>query len=383
MTELAITDWRVLQLSLEDIGPFRSGIETFSFLGETGPLGTDSDAGPPGPSNLYILIAPNGRGKTTILEAIYGLFALLNQRPEGAFADPVAGGRAQIDLRGTWSIEGTVQTVLLSLWTGSREPLTYWTDEELEAQAQVSHWARLGLVVVAGDVQPLPESNDLGRILFDEVRSALGEAPTEPPSGAQKLPTVLYFPADRSVVAPQDRRVVARPQSWGYQPAHRFTHDGPDWESSIDYLLVWLEWLQDTRLEGLLQNVNEHVFEPESNKRILRPDRAELQTFVSTPTGLHPLSSLSHGERALLQMFARVFSHMTLNTLLLVDEIELHLHTRWMNRMYNSLKQILERNPTLALIFTTHDRELIQVFDYQRQESGLTKGGFLIEDELA
>jgi hypothetical protein len=380
--EFAITDWRLLQLTLEDVGPFRSGPATFSFLGETAPLGTPGDE-PPGPSNLYMLIAPNGKGKTTVLEAIYGLFALLNRTPEGVFASPGGGGRAQIDVRGTWLIDGASRPVLLSIWTGAREPLVAWSPERLEAEAEASMWARLSLAVIGGEVQVLEESNELGRKLFGALRGALGQSPVETGSAAQRLPTVLYFPADRSVAAPTDRPIVARPGCWGYQPAHRFNHDGPDWESSIDNLLVWLEWIDTEHLQKLLRRVNEYVFGGDADKQILRPDRTHLLTFVSTPTSFHPLSSLSHGERSLLQMFVRVFTQATENTVLLIDEIELHLHTRWMNRMFRSFKQIIEESPGLALIFTTHDRELIDVFEYDRPESGLTKGGFLIPKELA
>lgn len=382
MSELSISDWRMLQVSLEDIGPFRQGVETISFQGQTGPPVSDPEADPPGPSNLYMLIAPNARGKTTVLEAIFGVWGLLARPVRGHFIHPAAGGKVQVDVRATWTIDGAVQTVLLSIWTGSNEPLVFWSDDALEADAQAGHWARLGVGLNGEEPYALDESNDLGRILFDAIRGALGEAPTNPPSHAQHLPTIIYFSADRMLVAPESRRIVEEPSQWGYQPAYRFDQDGPEWNTTIDNLLVWLEWLQDGRLKALLDRVNEHLFGPESGKVILPPRRSELLTYVSTPSGAHPLSALSHGERALLQMFARIFSHMTLNTVLLIDEIELHLHTRWMNRMYRSFKSILAETPTLSLVFTTHDRELIQVFDYQRPEKGLTKGGFLITDEL-
>jgi len=380
--EFAITDWKLLQLTLDEVGPFRSEPTTFSFLGDTAPLGTPEDE-PPGPSNLYMLIAPNGKGKTTALEAIYGLFALFNRTPSGIFADPNAGGRAQLDVRGTWLVDGATRPVVLSIWTGAREPLVAWSQERLETEAEASVWARLCLTVIRGEVQLLEESNDLGRLLFRSLREALGESPTETGSAAERLPTVLYFPADRSVVAPTERRIVASPACWGYQPAHRFSQDGPDWESSIDNLLVWLEWLDEAQLKDLLQRLNEHVFDEGTEKLILRPDRTHLLTLVSTPTGIHPLASLSHGERSLLQLFARVFTQSTRNTVVLIDEIELHLHTKWMHRMFSGFKHILEETRGLSLIFTTHDRELIEVFEYERPESGLTKGGFLIRKDLA
>lgn len=380
--DLAITDWRLLQLTVEGVGPFRQGRTTISFRGETPPKGVIPGDGPDEPANLFMLIAPNGVGKTTVLEAIYGMFALLNRPSEGMFSSPLFQGAAQLDLRGTWHMDGIARSVLLSMWIGSKEPLIDWKNVDLEEAARASEWAKLSLAVIAGEAQTLEESNDLGRALFREMQEAL-EQPTDPQSHSSRLPTLLYFPADRSVVAPQGERVVTRPDHWGYQPAHQFSQDGPEWSSSIDNLLVWMESIDDEGLPYLLQSVNEHVFGNPSEKRVLPPDPTHHLTFVETPTGFHPLSALSHGERSLLQMFVRVFAHMTENTILLIDEIELHLHTRWMNRMFESFKQILQSNPGLTLIFTSHDRELIHVFDHETPEPGLTKGGFLITRELA
>lgn len=111
-------------------------------------------------------------------------------------------------------------------------------------------------------------------------------------------------------------------------------------------------------------------------------ERSELTTYVSTPDGRHPLAGLSHGERALLQLFLRTAAHMTRNTILLIDEIEIHLHTKWMNRMFQLLKQLLQRIPTLSIVFSTHSRELAGVFDFKRPEAGIVKGGYVISEDL-
>ncbi|WP_292044635.1 MULTISPECIES: AAA family ATPase [unclassified Brevundimonas] len=73
--------------------------------------------------------------------------------------------------------------------------------------------------------------------------------------------------------------------------------------------------------------------------------------------------------------------HMTGNTIILIDEIETHLHTKYMNRMFQALKALVIGNRRLSIVFTTHNRELIQVFDHLRREPGITKGGDLIEDD--
>ncbi|WP_447725525.1 AAA family ATPase [Sphingomonas koreensis] len=378
MSDVIVREWKPLQLIVDEIGPFRSGPMTFSFLGETPPADA-AMAGPPGPSNIYMLLAPNGYGKTTVMEAIHGLFGLLAQPATGRFADPLVGGRAQIDVRAALEIDGVLKTVLLSIWTGAQEPLHFWSKSDLEDVAQADEWGSLNLAIGPQGVHAADNSNEIGERFLASVRSAAGTPPTALMGESQSLPSVLYFPADRLLVAPETERFVARPDDWGYAPAYRFAQDGPTWSSTIDNLLVWLEWLRDERLQPLLDRVNAHVFE-DTDKTILPPRREELLSYVSTERGVHLLSGLSHGERALLQMYTRVFAYTTSHTLLLIDEIELHLHTRWVHRMFRLLKAMLGEHAGLTLIFTTHDRELIRAFDYATPEPGLTKGGFLIDE---
>lgn len=195
------------------------------------------------------------------------------------------------------------------------------------------------------------------------------------------LPTVLLFPADRMLMAPSDRRAVEAPDNWRYQPAHRFGLDGAVWNGSIENLLVWLTWLEQGDLETITKFVNNHLF-PDGEKALMPIDRDALAGVVRTPDGNHPLNALSHGERSLLQIFLRTAAHMSRNTVILIDEIEMHLHTRWMNRMFQALKELLITIPSLSIVFSTHNRELIQVFDHPTPEPGIVKGGFLITEDM-
>ncbi|PDT43976.1 hypothetical protein CO661_31940 [Sinorhizobium fredii] len=372
---LQISDWRLLKLTLDQVGPFQDAIQTFNFRGIA-----SSEDPDPAPASLYMLLAKNGHGKTTVLESIHGLFGLMANPPIGRFADVAHKGQAQVDIRAEWTIDGKTQTTLLSIWTGSPFYLVDWTDD-LES-AQVQQWATLNLTQANGVISFGRGTNDLGRLLFEEIRAAQGSAPTELFGLSQELPTVILFPADRRLVAPSEHRVIERPKDWGYQPAQTFASDGPVWSESIDNLLIWLEWLDDGRLAELIAYLNAEIF-AEDRKAIRPPRRAELKTFVATPTGEHALEQLSHGERALLQLYARTACHMTRNTILLVDEVDTHLHSKWMNRLLLALKQLLVKNAQLSVIFTTHNRELMKVFDHQAHETGIVKGGYLIEDELS
>lgn len=386
MVSMEISDWRLIGLELDNLGPFRQGSKRFDFYG------VDHEGRDPreaGPANLYMLLAANAHGKTTILDTIYSLFGMLNEPATGRFATLSAEGRAQLDIRSTWTIEERTQTVLLSIWTGQEYPLQQWDAEKLEHDAQAGVWAKLGLKTTVNGIVMLEQTDDLGRRLFDNIHALRGEPPSELFGLSQLMPSVLYFPADRRVVPPSEKQAVTRPDGWGYQPAQFFGSDGPDWGSSIDNVLVWLEWLAvrgkeggDRRVDELLAFVNELIFRDDSTKEILSPNRELLKTFVRTAHGNHGLSALSHGERAILQIITRVLTHMTTNTVVLIDEIDIHLHSRWMNRMFEAIKSLLRRYPALSVILTTHNRELIEVYDFDTKEDQLVKGGYIITDEL-
>lgn len=376
MTDLTIEKWEPIALWLDEIGPFRQGIESFFFTDDSRGDGQGN------PSNLYMLLAKNARGKTTALEAIYGLLGLLNQPPVGRFAQVANRERAQFDVRTTVLRNGQRETVLLSLWTGSNTPLHNWTDKELADYADVSEWAKLGLVF-NGTGQATIGSDDFGADFMRALAAERGEQPTALEGFSQSLPTVLFFPADRTIVAPSEQRAVVRPTNFAYQPAQRFGSDGPDWDSSIDNLLVWLEWLGDGRTKQLLEFLNRNVFTDGEHKAIREPRRGELLTYVSTRTGDHPLAQLSQGERALLQFYGRTLAHMTRNTLILIDEVDNHLHPRWMQRMMAALKSLIrEEQRSVSVIFTTHNLELMETFRHDVPEEGLVKGGKVVLDEM-
>jgi len=91
MSEIAVLDWKLVGLTLDQIGPFQEQVTSFEFVDV---MAREGEAARP--ANLYMLLAKNGHGKTTILECIHGLFGLLADPPVGRFVD-ASSGRAQGD----------------------------------------------------------------------------------------------------------------------------------------------------------------------------------------------------------------------------------------------------------------------------------------------
>ena len=192
----AIERCELIGLSILGIGPFQEDVQSFEFarLSEGDAVATAS--------NLYMLLARNGLGKTTALEAIYGLFGLMNDPQEGCFVGPDAVGRAQLDLRIDWRIGPAVEQLVLSIWTGHDEPLRYWNRKDLIDWADTPNWAQLCLSTNARTAAS-SASNELGLRFFNMVRDELNAAPDALRGGSQSVPCVLLFPADRRLVVPQ------------------------------------------------------------------------------------------------------------------------------------------------------------------------------------
>ena len=373
------SDLKLLRLAVENVGPFRDGIKVFNFEGELEKDETGKSRGK-APSNMYMLLSKNGRGKTTILETIYTLLSLYESAYDGVntlsrFDDL---SRAQLDFRITITIDDKTQTTLTSIWYGSKDPVLAWTQIEIDEIAEASVWAKIGYEKYQDVIVKSIETNQMGETIIEQIRSNIGRPPTSLFGLSCDLPCVLFFPANRAIFSPENDRSVIQPINWGYRPNYLFEADGPEWNNTIDNIFVWLEWLGDERLSELLDYLNQNIFNNE-DKIILNPQRELLSTSVSTATGLHLLEKLSHGERALLQLYVRILCHMTENTVILIDEIEVHLHTQWMNRFFLALKSLIKNVPSLSVIFSTHNREMMKVFDHTSYEKGLIKGGYLIE----
>ena len=383
---LRVRDFRLLKLTLVDVGPFREYFEIDFTNGNTtsSALNEDAQASVTQPSNLFLLLGKNGFGKTTVLEIIALLLDHIGHARRTSFGHydlDKGNARVQVDLRSNWSIDDAHSTVVLSIWAGSEAPIGAWTSNDLSIAAQASDWATVGLVrsAMSGTVELASGTNDLGKIFVASVRQAIGTPPPALFGEGLNLPTVLLFPADRALRSPPtDQRSVSRPTLWGYQPLLRFETDGSTWANSMDNLLVWLSWLGDGRDIRLRQYINSSVL-MDSGKTLMEVDRERLSTSIKTSSGLHPIFNLSHGERQLLQLLVRTAVHMTSSTILLIDELEMHLHPKWRISLLQTLKQLARDFDGLSIIFTTHERELIKVFKHEAPEEGLIKSGFLIQ----
>lgn len=394
MTDVVLRRFQPLHLKLEKVGPFRGPFE----MALTGP-GEQ-------PANFFLLVSKNGFGKTTILETIYSLMGALDSgdfdyHPPPPHPDLLKDGKAQLDIRIELESSGKTTTVVLSLIIDSEfeRPLRTVTPSLLE-EAQAETWlpvqvsssgVHLGInefsllnleirEIVGPICKAIAEGNDLSRRFTPNGDSLL-------------LPTALYFPADRRILSPGDGpRAITQPDL-AYRSAHRFLTDGETWETSLDGLLVWYEWLGGGLFEQTRDLVNTLLFGEAKNadsapryprKRLVDIDRHRLGAVIEVEhedgsTYRHGLDRLSHGERSLMHLLVRSAYHRSGSTILMIDEMETHLHPRWQHQVMTMLKEWIRQWPDLTVIATTHQPEMMEAFAFERPEDGLVKGGYLIE----
>jgi len=388
-TELIIYEFQPLFLSLDHIGPFQDKPYEIDF--------TDKNNHP---CNFFLLTSKNGLGKTIILETLSCLLGLLGQAEPKQYGleDLDKGiGRAQLDLKLRVYWQGQDHHLVLSVLGGNFSQdlsLKVWANDELQTQ-NTNSWHRMGFSgqATGSPLKPLSthKSDDFIGDLLAAIQFSLGSSPNTFGESAFSFPTTLSFSAYRDI--PQisvsgefaQPRSITKPQYWGYSPVHCFAAHNETWNYSLDNLLVWLKWLEDGRFEKASDYVNEHVFKGTS-KFLKDVDRPNLEAIVSADdTNIHRLDRLSSGEKNLVQLFLRIGAHQTKNTILLIDEFDVHLHIRWQFRLFYALKALAAREDTnFTVIATTHSTEILETFvaGLDVDEDGLIKGGHLIKKEM-
>lgn len=376
MDNFIVKAFQPLFLTVDGIGPFREESFTMAFLDKKDE-----------PCNLYMLISQNGRGKTTLLELMTCLMDMLSLREPQVlgFEDLDNGsGRAQWDILTTLIREGREETIILSLGAGRDSPwaLRPWGQGELDKFGAQS-WCRMGyLRHASGRLELVGRSDERVEDLLAAVRVHADRAPMGFEEDPWTLPTLLYFSAYRDIPRVADpERGIMEPHDWGYRPVHRFGRESTNWRDSLDNLLVWLKWLDEERFNSAVKIINERVFSG-TTKYLAGIRKQPPEAVVKNGTYSHRLDRLSSGEKSLLQLYLRTGTHMSQNTILIIDEIDVHLHSKWQHRTLNLLKEMARTHEGLTVIFSTHARELIPAFAYEIPERGLRKSGHIIEEGI-
>lgn len=381
MNNILVEEFASLFLNVDRVGPFQLRMEEFDF--------TDANDEP---CNLYLMISKNGRGKTTIMELLATMMGMLGKgecSELGFEAFDKERGRAQWDIRVTLNRGGSRETVILSLvagFMGEEVSLKPWGESDLKKYG-ASRWFRFGFVrnafgrysMVGRHVDWVMDFNLL-------IQSNMGSRLSGFESDDLTYPTLIYFSAYRNIVPlPIEERAIVAPRDWNYQPVHIFNVEGRDWRDSLDNLLVWLKWLQDGRFEAAVNTINDRVFKVDdkqlfTGKKLKGVRKEPPEAIIEAEGQEHRLDRLSSGEKSLVQLFLRLGAHMTRNTILLVDEPEVHLHRNWQYETLYSLMNIAKMHyPGVSVVMASHSERIMKAFGLNISEENLRKGAYIIE----
>jgi hypothetical protein len=392
MDELLIYEFRPLFLSLDRVGPFRN-LNNMDFTNSLRH-----------PCNFFMMVSGNGLGKTTALDIFACLVGLLGRKEITRYGHEDLdrkGGRAQLDFWVRLHWQGRDRAIVISIVAGKLGEEVFlkpWT-EDLLSEHGAETWHRTGFrSPITGRYESITSRQDeLLKDLFAAIRASMEDtfngAFLQPEF---HLPTVLYFSAYRDIPSiNQDHcgpngnpsgsqlRFISQPSHWNYYPLHAFDAHSTLWEDSLDNLLVWLSWLENGSFEEAQKLINEQVFVG-TPKRLKGVRKIPPEAQVDAGDGeIHRMDRLSSGEKSLVHLFLRIGAHATANTIILIDEMDAHLHIRWIHRLYNALERLVLDHPGFTVIMTTHSAEILRRFSaaMQIEKEGLYLGGELIEEQ--
>ncbi|MBM3472641.1 MAG: AAA family ATPase [Armatimonadetes bacterium] len=294
-----------------------------------------------------VLIGGNAKGKTAVLDALAAGCGAVVSGLRGNFTAPKCFTEA--DVRVLTFPEGNVERQLPSDVT--------WA---ISLSTEEHHLS-------------LTQGSSQGSFTAQSIQRPLAEIAARVAAGdAVQLPVAAYYPAERKgshpLVEPGDL-LEPGPRVDGYQSCMRATLDAGQF-------VVWFKTMEldsfqrGTTSPGLV-GVREAVRSAVADCTDVRFLGARNEVVVTLRTGERlPFNVLSHGMRGMLAMVGDMaWRGFVLNPhlgadaaretpgVVLIDEIDLHLHPSWQRHVVDDLKRAF---PKVQFIVTTHSPFIIQ-----------------------
>ncbi|MEE3715400.1 AAA family ATPase [Tumidithrix elongata RA019] len=311
------------------------------------------------PSNLAVLIGINGSGKSSILDCL-SILLLQVIRPlytNSTEIDPVFFSESDISN----SCKNTLNTISISfLGEYSRElkKLVYCFSYPVGSSEEAS------LDKERSDFQA---TQDFSSFILTKIEK----------DRAHNIPLVVYYTTDRKVsYSPLKREVDNRnilhrlPQLLAYK-------DAINKKISFEDFFIWFKQKEDLELEHKADNfgyqdkeldaVRESIISILPDFTDLKVKRSRMEIVLKKQGQELVLNQLSDGEKNLLAMIGDLARRLAIanpslenplqgSGIVLIDEIELHLHPQWQRRIIPALTQTF---PNLQFIVTTHSPQVL------------------------
>jgi energy-coupling factor transporter ATP-binding protein EcfA2 len=320
-------------------------------------LEIDASAAPDTPRRRLVLLGANGAGKSTLLDALAHTFQLVGSDTKDFGATELTAGDVRSVGPPRLEVDAPPPRGLIELraWLSPEERrsiATYYPSAPpsgalrfIIGGGRLSEAARVaGLMTPAGDP------------FEDAAHAALLEA----------RPPCVLLPADRGVLEPREDLMVK--EVVDFNPRRGCLSRTRERFASLAARLA-LAFSGDRRVDpaqatGRMWKVLEKYF-PE----LPRPVGIEGLSlrFMTQDGALVSLGALSDGQRALLLVFGEIALRAPQHGVVLIDEVEQHLHPRWQRIIPDALAALV---PTAQFILTTQSPYLAASVPDDRLELG-------------
>lgn len=336
--------------------------------------------------DVMLIVGPNSSGKTTILDAIwFGLMGELNyhMQREGFRTEPdfvVRREAAYTQVDYTFEITEAERQTLLGLGRLLRQQgeidekaeffIRYPYADDLKHTTSQLSWT---YPAQADYIPPYHHSAGkwggyryenrfkitFGRTLYKEIERFLPKNIISEFDGIEKIGRVYFFEQERDIRA--NPVTMVSPDSANDAPTN------PDQPLDIRVILInlgikdkvggfdaqdsWYQRIQDGFNYICAPNRMHDVYARSSNGEY------DIE-FTDERQHKYGFDGLSSGERSVLNFLVNYVYKRMFNSIVLIDELEMHLHPTWQRRLLQQLQRFNDGN---QFIITTHSPALMQI----------------------
>jgi len=301
--------------------------------------------------DLTLIVGVNGAGKSSVLDAAA---MLLQQTLSGVLHDASLPSITLLPM--DFHRRGDAVHIVGGLWVDPRRLVV-----ALEGEILAQHALTLPPKHVSADwPEGLRTPGHCLAMYYPTTRKAAPDLRTrwkshEPDDGGPVGAPAETVPSDALIGALTDGAV-------GFHDLFRWFRDREDDENAEKVARASLAWV-DPQLDAVREAVTRLL--PGFTR--LRVDRKALRMAVDKGGETFFLDQLSDGERTLLAMVADIARRLAIanpgaadvlgcEAIVLIDEVELHLHPAWQRAVPRALRRVF---PGVQFVLTTHSPQVI------------------------
>lgn len=320
------------------------------------------------PVDLAAIVGPNGSGKTTILDAIW--YGLMSQIGYKALRNNFREETDYIVRSG----ERFAKVIYhFEISEDEQDLIDFWKEKLLENDAIKDHIfprSKEGKIEWTYPAQPGYEERRQGQggyrmenfdwILLKgkEYASRLNAIDARRPADARRVGGIYLFA--------QERRLITSPI---YQVDVSQNDNEDDNEFNIRQFLINIGLKERVRRENAsqtdgwysqIQTAFNAICAPHTMQDIVSMGGVDSEYNIEFRDGnsvAYYFDGLSSGQVSVLLFLAKFFSRQINHSIVLIDEIELHLHPTWQKRLLANLNLLNTNN---QFIITTHSPTILQ-----------------------